>query len=78
MLTVGLLSIVVLARIIPRWRIVNIPVSSPVQRLRVKFRLKISGMNTISVDDSDYPDEVVRPDDWMMETFDINPDPIST
>jgi hypothetical protein len=50
MLTVGLLSIAVLARTIQRWRIVSIPASSQVQRLRVKFRLKISGMNTISVD----------------------------
>jgi hypothetical protein len=50
MLTVGLLSIAVLARIILRWRIVNIPVSSQVQKLRMKFRLKISGMNTTSVD----------------------------
>jgi hypothetical protein len=53
MLTVGLLSIVALARIILRWRIVSIPVSSPVQKLRMKFRLKISGMNTISVDNFD-------------------------
>jgi hypothetical protein len=53
MLTVGLLSIAVLARTIQRWRIVSIPVSSPVQRLRVKFRLKISGMNTTSVDSID-------------------------